>query len=104
MYGSDDEIRWPPPSTVVATENQISTEMDDEEIILHLDSDRYYGLNDVGTLIWNLVQEERTVAEIRIEIVDEYEVEPQRCEEDIDAFLTELAEQDLIEITDATDS
>lgn len=91
-------------STVVATGNHISTKMDGEEIILHLDSNRYYGLNDVGTLIWKLVQDERTVAEIRAELMDEYDVEPERCGEHLDTFLTELAEQGLIEIIDETDS
>ena len=91
-------------SNVVATGNHISTEMDGEEIILHLDSNRYYGLNDVGTQIWKLVQDERTVAEIQAELMDEYEVEPERCGEHLDIFLTELAEQGLIEIIDETDS
>lgn len=104
MSESGDGMSWSPHSTVEKTGNQISTEMDGEEIILHLDSDRYYGLNDVGTLIWSLVQEERTVGDIRTAIVEEYEIDPERCERDLDTFLTELSEQGLIEITDETDS
>ncbi len=43
----------------------------------------YYGLNAVGASIWNLLQQPRTVSEIRDAILGEYEAEPQQCERDL---------------------
>ena len=70
-------------SVVVASKEQISTDLGGEAVILGLESSQYYSLNDVGTRIWDLIQEPKTVLDIRDAILDEYEVEPERCETDL---------------------
>ena len=52
-------------SIVVATENQVSSDLGDETAILGLKSGVYYGLDPVGARIWSLLQEEKTVAQIK---------------------------------------
>jgi hypothetical protein len=60
----------------------------------------YYGLDAVGARIWSLIQEPRTVNEIRDILLEEYEVEPERCERDLLALLQKLADEGLIEVKD----
>jgi hypothetical protein len=60
----------------------------------------YYGLNPIGTRIWKLIQEPRTVPEVCDVLLEEYEVEPERCQRDVLALLQELASKGLIEIKD----
>jgi hypothetical protein len=88
---------------VVATQKQVSTNLEDEAVILHLEKGVYYGLNPVGSRIWNLLQEPRTVNDIRDIILQEYEVESQRCEHDLLRLLQELSDQGLIEVKSGTD-
>ena len=85
-------------SIVVATKDQASADLAGEAVILNLESGVYYGLDAVGARIWNLIQEPRTVNEIRDALLEEYEVEPDRCERDIVALLEQLADAGLIEI------
>ena len=66
---------------------------------MHLKAGVYYGLNDVGARIWSLLQEPRSVKEIRETILREYEVEPERCDQDVLALIKSLAVEELIEIT-----
>lgn len=47
-------------------------------IILDLKGGAYYGLDAVGASVWSLIQEPKTLGEIRNVILEEYEVEPQR--------------------------
>ncbi len=61
----------------------------------------YYGLNPVGTRVWNLVQEPRIVGDIRDTLLDEYEVEAQQCERDLLDLLEKMREQGLIEVREA---
>jgi len=89
-------------SIVVATENQVSTNLEDEAVILHLKDGVYFGINQVGARIWNLLQVPRTVGEIRDVILEEYDVEPQRCEQDLLKLLKELHSKGLINIRDDT--
>ncbi len=85
-------------STVVTTSDQVSTDLSGESVILNLKSGTYYGLDGVGVRVWHLIQEPKTVSDIRDAILAEYEVEPARCEQDLLALLQDLAAEGLIEI------
>lgn len=90
-------------SVVVASKEQIGCDLGGEEVILDLDSGIYYGLNEVGASIWKLIQEPKSVGEIKQAIMDEYEVQPERCETSILRLLNELAERNLIGVIDKKD-
>jgi hypothetical protein len=87
-------------STVVVTKDQVSCDLSGEAAILNLKSGIYFGLNTVGASIWKLIQEPKTVKEIREAILEEYNVEPARCEHDILEILQEFSTHGLIEIVD----
>ncbi|MCL4294765.1 MAG: lasso peptide biosynthesis PqqD family chaperone [Anaerolineae bacterium] len=87
-------------STIVVTKNQISSDLGEEVAILQLKKGMYYGLDPVGARIWDLIQEPKTVQKVCEVILDEYEVEPERCEHDILALLERLLTEELIEIKD----
>jgi hypothetical protein len=89
-------------SSVVATKNQVSSDLGGEAVILDLKSGVYYGLNDVGTRIWHLIQEPKTLNEIQDAILEEYEVEPNCCAEELLTLLQELLAVGLIEVSDET--
>jgi Coenzyme PQQ synthesis protein D (PqqD) len=85
-------------SKVVLARDQVSSDLAGEAVVLSLTSGVYYGLDAVGARIWNLMQEPRTVYSIRDAILEEFEVEADRCERDLLAFLQRLAAEGLIEI------
>ena len=87
-------------STVVVTKDQVSADLSGEAAILNLKTSTYFGLNTVGASIWKLIQEPKKVSEIRDAIIEEYDVEPDRCEHDILELLQELSKNGLIEIID----
>ncbi len=88
-------------STVVATKDQVSSDLQGEVAILDLKGGVYYGLDTVGARIWNLIQEPKTVDEIRDALLQEYDVEPERLERDVLALLQSLADEGLVEVEDA---
>jgi len=87
-----------PSVVVVATSSQVACPLAGELVILELNTGKYYGLNRVGTRIWNLIQEPRRVSDILNIILNEYDVEPDRCERDLSALLQDLATHGLMEI------
>jgi len=91
-------------SVVVAAKDQVSSDLGEEVVILDLKQGVYYGLDAVGARIWNLIQEPRAVNEIRDVLLDEYEVEPERCERDLLTLLEELVAENLVRVRDGTDS
>jgi Coenzyme PQQ synthesis protein D (PqqD) len=89
-------------SMVGATRHQVSCTLGDEAAILNLKNTVYYGLNPVGARVWSLVQQSRTVKEIRDTLVDEYDVNAEQCERDLLKLLENMREQGLIEVREAT--
>jgi len=87
-------------NTVVASKEQASADLGDEAAILNLKDGVYYGLDPIGARIWKLVQTPRTVREVRDTLLEEYDVEADRCENDLIALLQQLAKNDLIGIVD----
>jgi hypothetical protein len=87
-------------SVVVVAADQVSCDLAGEAAILNVKNGLYYGLDPVGARIWNLMQEPRAVAEIQNTITSEYDVEPERCAQDLAALLEKLLAEGLIEVKD----
>lgn len=85
---------------VVATKDQVSSDLAGEAVLLSLRTAQYYGLDQVGQRIWELVQQPARVADVRDAIVREFEVDAERCERDVIDLLRQLAAEGLIEIAD----
>jgi hypothetical protein len=87
--------------TVAAVKDMVSCALDADTVILHLGSGTYYGLNAVGSTIWNLIQEPRTIAEIHDRLLQQYEADAGQCERDLLSVLDDLNKAGLVEIRDA---
>jgi len=87
-------------SVVVAAKDQVSCDLAGEAAILNIKNGVYYGLDPVGAQIWKLIQQPRSVDEVREALVGEYEVDPERCEQDLVTLLEKLLAEGLIEVKD----
>lgn len=88
-------------SAVVASSEQVFSNLDGEAVILNLRDEKYYGLDPIGARIWSLIQQPATVSEVCGTLMREYEVEAAQCECDVLALLQSLADVGLVEVRDA---
>jgi hypothetical protein len=65
-------------------------------VLLHLDTAAYHGLNEVGVLIWSLLEEQKPLDVLLQELRDQLQEVPPGFEDEIRQFLDDLAERDLI--------
>ena len=70
-----------------------------ETVVLDMKSGMYYGMDGVGGLIWNLLEQPQTLEAIHAAVLAEYEVDPASCERDVAAFISALQSAGLIEVT-----
>lgn len=82
------------------TQEEMSADLGEEAVVLHLDSGVYYGMEGVGPRIWQLLEEPRTGREIRDVLLEEFEVGKDRLEADLRSFLGELRDEGLIEVAE----
>lgn len=79
-------------------------DLDGEAVILDLASGTYFGLNEVGTRVWRLLEEGRDATQI-VEIVgSEYQADRATIARDVDRLLDELRSRRLIVAVAGADS
>ena len=83
--------------TVVATKQQLECDLPGEKVILDLNSDHYFGMNAVASRIWTLIQEPIETGDIVEKLLEEYEVEREQAERDVERLLAEMKEKGLVE-------
>jgi len=85
--------------TIVAvTKDQIYRDLDGEVVILNMKSGIYCGLNEVGASIWQMIQEPTSVKDVLNCLLEQYNVEPERCERELLALLHQMSDNGLIEM------
>jgi hypothetical protein len=87
-------------SVVVASTDQVSCPLGEESAILNLKNSVYYGLDPVGARVWTLLKEAKSVSALRDTLLDEYDVEAERCERDLLELLEKMRGEGLIEVQD----
>ena len=74
----------------------ISRQVGAEIVVLDLESGLYFGLDEVGRLIWESVSEGRSPAEAVELVIAEYEVDEPQARADVIAFVSELVCRGLV--------
>ena len=86
-------------TAVLASPQQVSCEVAKEAVLLSMRDGEYYGLNEVAASIWRLIQQPRTLFQIRDALLDEYtDVDPAECERAVRGFLEEMIAVQLVEL------
>src|SRR5205823_10013056 len=75
----------------------------DEAVILNLASGVYFGLDTIGTRMWQLMSEHGSTDKVIETMLDEYEVEEGQIRSDIDKLIQQLSEKELVK-TDAQEA
>jgi Coenzyme PQQ synthesis protein D (PqqD) len=86
---------------VVAAPEQVSCPLGEESAILNLKNSVYYGMNPVGARVWDLLKQPQSVADLRNVLLEEYEVDEERCAHDLLTLLETMRSEGLIEVRGA---
>lgn len=71
--------------------------LDQESVLLNLNTERYCGLDSVGTRMWRLVTSAPTIDAAYFQLIEEFDVEPETLRANLSDLLDRLAEHGLIE-------
>ena len=89
-------MKFQPADRFSISDEVLSQEVNGETVLLDLEGESYFGLNEVGTRIWQLIQSEQTVAETLDALSDEYDVSLEQLENDVGELLDKLADAGLV--------
>ena len=83
---------------VVAPDDVLVRVLDDEAVVLNLESESYYGLDDVGTRMWTVLTESASIQTAYDALIAEYDVEPDRLKADMTDLVQKLQENGLVTV------
>lgn len=73
-------------------------ELDGEAVMLNLEDESYYGLDEVGTRMWTVLSASKNIAEAHNSLIAEYDVDAEQLAADMVSFVRELHNQGLVVI------
>lgn len=83
---------------VVRDPELYAAQLDGETVMMNLETSRYYGLNRVGSRVWELLAQPMSVSELCGTLQDEFEVTPEACEQEVAALVQKLVDEKLVRI------
>jgi hypothetical protein len=81
-------------------DNVVFRNLAGESVLLNLDTGTYFGLDAIGTRLWNLVAEHRSTAQVINILLSEYDVDEPRLQTDVNTLIDQLLAKGLLR-TDA---
>ncbi|MEA1877569.1 MAG: PqqD family protein [Bacteroidota bacterium] len=74
----------------------IDGELDDQQVMMHIDKGMYYGLNPIGKRIWDMLEKPKSFEEMTQTLLQEFEVSEQQCKKEVQEFLDDAIEKDIL--------
>jgi hypothetical protein len=74
-------------------------DLDGESVILNLQTESYFGLDEVGTRMWALLTASDTVQAALDALLEEYETDAGTLRKDLEELIGKLADQGLLEVS-----
>ena len=84
---------------VTVPDGVLISNLQDESVILNLDSERYYGLDNVGTRFLSVLTTSDTIESAYERLRDEYDVDGEVLRNDLRVLVESLIDQGLIEVS-----
>ena len=81
---------------VAQTPGLVAADMDGETVMLNIEKGNYYGLDGIGSRIWELIEKPHTARAVVAALLEEYDVEETTCQNDVLTFLNQLFAQGLV--------
>ena len=83
---------------VTFADTVFAQEVDGEMVLLDMNSENYFGLDEVGTAIWQAMQDDGNLKKVFEVLLEQYEVEEDVLKNDLITFVEKLQESGLVEV------
>jgi sorbitol-specific phosphotransferase system component IIA len=87
--------------SISINEDVLVQELSGEFILLNLENEEYYGLDDVGSSIWSFLRELGSLQLAFDRLLERYDVEPQVLKQDLLEIVEKWIQNDLVSVADS---
>lgn len=83
-------------TNLTRNDNIVFTELDNTIVMMDVDEGHYYELDPIAARIWELIEDGSTVGKVCDALVEQYDVDPQACQQDTLEFLELATERGIV--------
>lgn len=80
----------------IQSKQVVQSKIDDEVVMMDIESGFYFGLNSVASIIWELLKDGKTVDELADYLITEYDVSREQCLEETDILIKKMLDLKVI--------
>ena len=88
------------PKQMIVTESVLYQDIHGEAVLLSLEQEAYFGLDEVSHHMWKVLRASATLEEAYQSLLAEYEVDAETLRRDLGAFLKQLEDYGLAQLVD----
>jgi len=78
--------------------NFLISQLGTELVLMDTKSGNYLGINTVGTHIWNLLADSKSITDFVTELTSRFEVTETQCQAEVERFLSELEQKKMVSL------
>ncbi len=83
---------------IAASADVVSRVVDGEAVLLDLESGKYFGLNEVGSFVWERIQTPASTDDLLSALHDAFDVDMDTLRADLDELVTDLEAKGLVSV------
>jgi hypothetical protein len=87
-----------PDDKLSRNQKMLSTELDEETVLMSIDAGAYYGMAGPARSIWGKLETPITFSTLVDLLVEEYKITPETCAADMQGFLGEMEREGLLRV------
>ncbi len=80
----------------IQSKQVVQSKIDDEVVMMDIESGFYFGLNSVASIIWELLKDGKTVDELADYLITEYDVNREQCLDETDILIKKMLDLKVI--------
>ena len=84
---------------VKCNQEMLTSNIGDEIVMMSIENSAYYGLDPIGSKIWEMITEPIQVSDLCAQLMQRFEVSEQDCQRDVLNFLNQMRNEDLLTVS-----
>lgn len=94
----EERFLYSPQTTFMRNQHLLSSEIDEDLIMMDATQNSYFCLNSVGKAIWDFLDTPQTYTDLITQLTQTYDIDTTQCQQDIEPFLQALLKHQLIQV------
>ncbi|PSB03315.1 PqqD family protein [Merismopedia glauca] len=95
-------MKFDPTQKLVVSPDVLVQDLGEESVLLNLKSEKYFGLDDVGTRMWEALTQSESIAAAYKLLLAEYDVEEELLTQDLAELVDKLSSKGLVEVVETS--